>query len=197
MSTAERLNPISIDDYLAGEVVSRVKHEYVAGVVYAMVGARNVHNLIASNALVTLGMQLRGKRCRPFNSDTKVRIRLPSHTRFYYPDAMVVCQPNPQTDTFQDAPVVLIEVVSKGTRRFDEGEKRDAYLAIPSLATYILLEQESPAAVVYERGEQGFSARVYREPTSIIPLQEIDAELRFADVYDGVEFSTEPDESEA
>ena len=52
MSTAEKLSPISIDDYLAGELDSRVKHEYMAGLTYAMTGATNRHNLIASNRLI-------------------------------------------------------------------------------------------------------------------------------------------------
>src|SRR5437870_10581494 len=98
MTAARKLNLISIEDYLAGEVVSPIKHEYLGGVVYAMAGARNVHNLISTNTLVSLGARLKGKRCRPFNTDTKVRIRLPSHFRFYYTDTMVVCRPNPQTD---------------------------------------------------------------------------------------------------
>src|SRR5436190_16386313 len=86
MSTARKLNLISVEDYLAGELSSPIKHEYLGGVVYAMAGARNAHNLIASNTLVALGARLRGKRCRPFNSDTKIRVRLPAHVRFYYPD---------------------------------------------------------------------------------------------------------------
>jgi len=91
-----------------------------------MAGARNVHNLIASNTLVSLGSRLRGRRCRPYNSDTKIRIRLPSHIRFYYPDVSVICRPNPQTDSFQDEAAVVVEVVSRRTRRTDEGEKKDA-----------------------------------------------------------------------
>jgi hypothetical protein len=41
MSALEKLNLISIDDYLEGELVSPIKHEYLGGVVYAMAGARN------------------------------------------------------------------------------------------------------------------------------------------------------------
>ena len=87
MSTLPRWNLVSIDDYLAGELVSPIKHEYLGGVVYAMAGARNAHNLIASNTLVALGSRLLGMRCRPYNSDTKIRLRLPHQVRFYYPDA--------------------------------------------------------------------------------------------------------------
>jgi Uma2 family endonuclease len=151
MSTAKKLNLMSIGDYLAGELISPIKHEYLGGVVYAMAGARNAHNLIASNTLVSLGVRLRGGRCRPFNSDTKIRIRLPAHFRFYYPDASVICRPNPQTDSFQDEPAALFEVLSRKTRRIDEGEKKDAYLTIPSLGAYVLIEQEFPAVVAYRR----------------------------------------------
>ena len=74
MSTARQTSFVSVDDYLAGEQQSSVKHEYVAGLVYAMVGAKNAHNIIASNALISLGQQLQGKPCRAFNPDTKIRI---------------------------------------------------------------------------------------------------------------------------
>src|SRR3954470_15700773 len=107
MSTARKLNLVSVEDYLAAEGISPVKHEYLGGVVYAMAGAGNAHNLIATNALGALYARLRGRPCRPFNSDTKIRIRLPTQVRFYYPDVSVVCKPNPQTDSFQDDPVVL------------------------------------------------------------------------------------------
>src|SRR5439155_618350 len=109
-------------------LVSPIKHEYLGGVVYAMAGARNAHNLIATNALVALGARLRGKGCRPFNSDTKVRVRLPTQVRFYYPAVSVVCRPNPLTDSFQDEPAVLVEILSRKTHRIDMVEKKDAYL---------------------------------------------------------------------
>ncbi len=198
MSAAPKLTPISVEDYLAGELVSPVKHEYVAGVVYAMAGARNVHNTIATNALVALGSRLRGRRCRPFNPDTKIRVRLPSHVRFYYPDASVVCDQNPPDDSFQDNPVVIVEVLSRATRRIDGGEKKDAYLTIPTLAVYLLVEQESAAAVAFRRTEQGFVREVYAGRSAVIPLPEVEAELPLAEIYEGAEFSPEgPDEVES
>jgi hypothetical protein len=124
---------ISSIDYLATEESSPVKREFLGGMVFAIPSHSNLHNLIAGNALGILHNQLRGKPCQPFNGDTKVRIEFPDHTRFYYPDAMVVCQPNAATEHFQDQPVVVIEVLSESTRRTDLGEKRDAYLRLPSL----------------------------------------------------------------
>src|ERR1700719_4638260 len=110
MSLAKKLNLVSVEDYLASELISPVKHEYLAGVVYAMAGARNLHNLISSNTHGSLHARLRGRSCRAFTSDTKIRVRLPTHFRFYYPDASVICRPNPSNDSFQDEPAVILEV---------------------------------------------------------------------------------------
>ncbi len=196
MSAAKKLNLVSVEDYLAGELVSPVKHEYLGGVVYAMAGARNAHHLISGNAFGSLHARLRGRRCRPFNSDTKIRIRLPTQVRFYYPDVSVICQPNPQSDSFQDEPAALVEVLSRRTRRVDEGEKKDVYLTIPSLSVYVLLEQETAAAVVFRRTEQGFVREVYEGLDAVIPLDEIETALPLAEVYDGVEFGPEPGEDD-
>ena len=191
MSAAQKLDLISIEDYLAGELVSPIKHEYLGGVVYAMAGARNVHNLIASNALVALGSRLRGGPCRPYNSDTKVRVHLPAQVRFYYPDVSIICRPNPQSDSFQDEPAAIVEVLSAKTRRIDEGEKKDAYLTIPSLSVYLLVEQETPAVVGFRRTAKGFVREVYQGLDAVVPLAEIETVLPLAEVYETVEFHPE------
>ena len=177
MSNAKSLQKISIADYLEGELNAKRRHEYVDGVVYAMVGAKNRHNIIATNATISMGGQLREGSCMAFNSDTKVRIRQASGTRFYYPDAMVVCDLNPDTDTFQDKPVVVIEVISESTRRTDETEKRDGYLSIDSLQVYLRVEQGVPCVKVDRRTDEGFESQLYEEISAVIPLPEIGIEL--------------------
>ncbi len=188
MSTAFRFQPISVHEYLLGEQTAQHKHEYVHGVVYAMAGGSVQHSRIASNATVSLGMQLRGQRCQVFNSDIKIRVRMSQGTRFYYPDMSVVCQPNADTDSFHDAPVVIVEVVSESTRRTDQYEKCEAYLTIPSLCVYVLVEQSSAAAHVYRRNDTGFDHEVYRGINAMIPLPEIKCELPLKDLSQNVEF---------
>jgi Uma2 family endonuclease len=193
MTAAKKLGLISVDEYLAGELASPAKHEYLGGVVYAMAGATNAHNAIASNILIALGSRLRGRPCRAFNSDTKIRVRLPAHTRFYYPDVSVICRPNPPTDSFQDDPVVLVEVISGSTRRLDEGEKRDAYLTIGSLSVLLLVEQNSPAILVYRRQDQGFVREAYEGFEAVVPLDEAGVILPLAEVYEAITFIPAPE----
>ena len=197
MTAALKWNLISVADYLAGELTSPVKHEYVGGAVFAMAGARVTHNFIKGNTFGSLFVRLKGKRCRPFDSDMKIRVEFPDHTRFYYPDVSVICQSNPPTDSFQEAPAVLIEVLSKKTERTDKGEKKDAYLTIPSLNAYVLVEQESPLVVVFRRTDAGFIRDVYEGLDAVVPLSEIETELPLSEIYDGVVFTPEPDGDEA
>jgi Uma2 family endonuclease len=196
MTAAQKLNLISVEDYLAGELVSRVKHEYLGGVVYAMAGARVLHDVIVGAIFGSLYARLRGRRCRPHTSDMKIRVRLPTQTRFYYPDTSVVCQSNPPEDSFQDHPTVIFEVLSKKTRRIDEGEKKDAYLTIPSLNVYVLVEQEIARIIVHRRTPNGFVREVYDGMDAVLLLPEIDAQLPLAEIYEGAELTPEPEEEE-
>lgn len=188
MTAARKLELVSPEEYLARELDGEERHEYVAGVIHAMAGARNRHNAIAMNVQGTLFTLLRGKPCRPCNSDTKIRIRRPSGWRFYYPDATVVCKPNPPEDTFQDEPVLVVEVLSESTWRTDVGEKKDAYLTIPSLNVLMLVEQDWPGVVVYRRVDNDFAREVYEGMEAIVALPEIDGELSLRELYEGIGF---------
>lgn len=186
MSTLRINETISVADYLTGELVSSVKHEYISGAVFAMIGARNAHNRIAGNAFLAFGTCLKGRACTPFNSNTKIRIRMRDHIRFYYPDLSLVCQSNDLSKTFQDQPVVIVEVLSESTRRLDDGEKRDAYLTIPSLTHYIVLEQDSIVAVVYQRADQNFERQEFASLDDVITLNSLNLSLPLREFYDGV-----------
>ena len=194
MSAVKRLQPISEAEYLAGELTSQVKHEYFGGSVYAMAGAKNVHNRIAMNAGTALDNRLLEQACQPFNSDTKIRIQMPTHTRYYYPDCSVVCDENPPDDSWQEKPVLVLEVLSDSTRRVDEKEKKEAYLSIPSLFAYLLVEQEAASVVVHRRTVSGFSTEVHQGLDAVIPLPEIRVELPLRELYRRVEFQPGNDE---
>lgn len=192
MSAAEKWHFVTVEDYLAEEEDSPVKREYRDGIVYDMAGARNVHNEIAGSAFGQLYMQLRGKPCKPCNSDTKIRIRLITGTRFYYPDAFGVCHPNPPDDHFHDSPVVVLEVTSPSTRRIDLAEKKDAYLAIPTLLVYLVAESIEPVVQVFRRSPNGdFQRELAIGLDAVVPLPEIGVSLALEDLYEGIDFEAE------
>ncbi|MFA5507292.1 MAG: Uma2 family endonuclease [Vulcanimicrobiota bacterium] len=185
MSIARQFDFIPVEEYLASELDSPIKHEYLGGAVYAMSGATNAHNRVATNLTSALWARLSGP-CEAFNSDTKIRIRLPGNTRFYYPDASVVCRSNPPNAAFQDAPTVVAEVLSDSTRRLDFGEKKEAYLTIPSLEVYLLVEPERLKVIAYRRTEQGFVKEEWEGLAAVLPLPEISVELPLGEIYKNV-----------
>ena len=177
---------ITVEEYLNGEDLAEQKHEYLAGVVYAMAGGTKEHSAIAANLLGLLHAALRGQRCRPYTSDLKLRIRFADHTRFYYPDAQVVCRPSPAGTVFQDEPALIFEVVSESTRRIDEQEKRTAYLSIPTLNAYVLIEQDRPAATVWRRTEQGFVREDYAGAEAVIRFDDITVCITLGELREGL-----------
>lgn len=99
---------------------------------------------------------------------------------------MVVCDSNADKDTFQDRPVILIEVVSDGTSRVDQGEKADHYLTIVSLQAYVLLEP-TPAARAFIRDDTGnFVESIYTQPDDIITIDALHVQLALHELYGNV-----------
>ena len=186
MSLAERHAPLlTVEEYLATEDLSPCRREYLNGVVYAMAGGTARHSLMGTNITASLHARLRGKRCRPFNSDMLVRIQNGADRRFYYPDAMVVCESNALDDRFQDRPVVIFEVLSDSTSRTDLGEKRDAYLRIPSLRAYVVVDSQQLVVTVYRPSSEGFEIARWTSLDEAVALPEIECELPLAEIYEG------------
>lgn len=184
MNSIRKLPFISIEDYLDGELVSEIRHEYVGGVAYAMTGGTGNHSRLKVRSLSLLERQLQGSKCVPYDSDFKIRIARNDRTYFYYPDASVFCETDLATETFANNPVVVVEVLSDSTRRTDLTEKCDNYLSIASLQTYIMLEQDQIKATVYQRGSSGdFEAMIYQGNEATVPLVAIGASLPLADLY--------------
>ncbi|MDP2180441.1 Uma2 family endonuclease [Methylicorpusculum sp.] len=142
-------NPISEQEYLDGEKLSEIKHEYIDGDVYAMAGASKNHERIAGNVFGELRSFLKGKPCEPFASDVKIK----AGSRFFYPDVMVVCDDATPNEYYTESPVIIVEVVSKSTRRIDETVKRTTYQTIPSLKELVLIEQDFVDVEVCRKSE--------------------------------------------
>jgi len=191
MSSAEIPEYVSVDDYLAREEQSHLRHEYIDGWVRAMCGATVRHNVVKGNCLALLWVRLRNTGCRPFDADMKIKIRNKRLSRFYYPDLQVVCESNAPTSVFQEQPVLLIEVLSPSTRRYDLEEKMAAYAAIPSLQCYIVLEQHQPIAIVLRRTDQGFVQEKIEGIGGTIDLPFLGCSLSMEEIYEGVEFTPE------
>lgn len=185
MSTATQpITFITPDEYLEGERLAEIRHEYVNGHIYAMAGASDDHNRIAGNIFGELRERLRGKRCEPFINDMKVKIPPVFADVFYYPDVMLACDPSDNAKYYRERPTVIFEVLSPETERTDQREKAIAYHAISSLTAYVIVEQDRLALTVQRRTEAGWHPEVLEGRSAILRLPEVGFEISLEHIYE-------------
>lgn len=187
------LQPIprmTFDDWLATERPAlEGRTEYVAGEVFAMTGGSEAHNLIVANVVGELRGQLKGRPCRVYPSDMKVRI--PTVDVGAYPDVMVICGERQFHDDRHDVvtnPRLIVEVVSDSTEAYDRGQKFAYYRRLESLRTYLLIAQDRVAVDLYQRQDDGrWTLQSFDALDAEMKLSSIDARLALVEVYDKVD----------
>ncbi|MCB1825340.1 MAG: Uma2 family endonuclease [Candidatus Competibacteraceae bacterium] len=185
MNEAARKIPLSPADYLAGEQLSELRHEYVEGAVYAMTGARKTHNLVAGNLARALHAHLRGTPCQVFISDIKVHVAWDWRERYYYPDVVVACEPDDVDPYVIEKPKLIVEVLSESTERKDRADKFYAYRRLGSLQEYVLVAQDAARVEVYRR-DTGWDLEIYEVIEALIELRSIGLSLTVREVYEGL-----------
>ncbi len=170
--------------YLAAERDSLVKHEYVAGEVFAMAGASKTHGTLALNAAFALRAHLRGGPCRTWVADMKVRVAAAS--AYYYPDVVVSCDARDlAADAPQDyleAPRLIVEVLSPATETIDRREKWLAYRRLESLQEYVLIDQARRWVEVYRRTPEGWAQDIHTD-AEVLELASVGLALPLDELY--------------
>lgn len=191
MEALEKLRAfLSPDEYLRAEREAESRSEYLDGEVYAMAGGSPEHSAICFNLATIIGAQLRGKPCRGFSSDMKVRTR--PKKLFAYPDLTVVCGEPTFHDDRRDVlanPKVLFEVLSPSTETYDRGGKWLRYQQIESLTDYVLIAQDRPLVEHYTRQDE--TKWLYRSVIGlegVLELPSIDCRISLTDLYDRIAF---------
>ena len=170
------------DDYLKGELESDVKHEYINGYVYAMAGAKEQHNRLTSTMSREFGIHLKGKPCDAYQSDFKVKVG----TKYFYPDVVVECDSEYDNEDYTEHPVIIVEVTSESTHKFDRTYKLDFYKTIPSLREYVIIEQYQTMVDVHKRSDGGWSCMKYTLGDSI-HFESIGLTLTVEEIYERVD----------
>src|SRR3954467_4955465 len=140
-------------EYLRLEASSSVKHEFLGGRIYMMAGGTPEHAALAAAVIGLLFSQLRGRGCRAYDSD--LRVRTPSGLSTY-PDVTVICGPTERDENDPQAvtnPALIIEVLSRSTEEYDAGDKFEHYKTLPSLRQYVLVSHREPSLDVWTLGD--------------------------------------------
>ncbi|HEX4951586.1 MAG TPA: Uma2 family endonuclease [Blastocatellia bacterium] len=191
----------TVEDYLAFEKNSPVRHEYISGQLYAMAGGSKNHNRLADDFGAVLNRQFaqRGQPCEAFTSDVKVHV---NPEVYYYPDVVVACEELAEDETedeyIAENPVLLVEVLSKRTQRTDRFEKMREYQFLSSLREYVLIEQTHYQVEVYRHAAAGepWQREIYTAPEQEVVLASVNARCTLAEIYARVRFGANLDDGE-
>jgi Uma2 family endonuclease len=173
----------TIEDFVRLEEYANVRHEFLAGQIFAMAGGTPEHGTWTANIIGLLTAQLRGKPCRVQTSD--VRIRVTSSGLDTYPDVSVVWGHAERDAEDRNAianPVVLVEVLSASTELYDRGEKLDHYKQIPSLREVVFVSHDQRRVEVVRKTAGGWDSltAIGRE---VVRLESLECELPVEEVY--------------
>jgi Uma2 family endonuclease len=171
------------DEYLAFEEQSPMRHEYVAGEVYAMTGGTTRHNIITLNIAAYLRGPARARGCRVFASDVKVQVA----DRIYYPDVILACGRAGEVEQIVEAPTLVVEVTSPSTRATDRREKLETYRGIQSLQVYLIVEQRRRHVLVYVRDADGAWSREEVVGDGGVFIPPLDLRVGLDEIYEGLE----------
>lgn len=173
------------DQYLEWESRQTEKHEYLAGEVFAMAGASDAHVTICGNLFAALRAHLRGKPCRAYIADMK--LRLEAADAFFYPDVFVTCSAaDAALDQFKREPLLIVEVLSASTAAYDRGHKFALYRQFPSLQEYVLIDSERPEVDVFRRDAGGHWVLYPSGPDEEVTLASVGLTVRMAMIYEDV-----------
>jgi Uma2 family endonuclease len=185
MTLSKSYNYVSREDYLEGEKISPIKHEYRQGEIYAMAGASDAHETIAGNLFALLRNHVRGTGCRIYIGNMKARIE--QADVFYYPDIMVTCDERDRSlEYFKRHPRLIVEVLSPTTASFDRGNKFADYRTVETLQEYVVINQERIGVECYRRNAEG---RWELYPYGVgeeVRLASVDFQCPIAQIYEDV-----------
>lgn len=170
---------MTVTQYLRYEKESEIRHELVDGYLYAMVGSSDRHEEISGNLFAALHQHLRGTSCRVYGSNLKLRIG----DDFYYPDLFVRCGNERGDAYFKTDPILVAEVLSPSTLRYDRGDKRLAYQTLASLKEYILISQDTPRVEIYRRAGTDWEYHIFGPDAEQLPLASVEFAITFSNLY--------------
>lgn len=175
---------MTYNDYLSAESTAPIRHEYLAGRVLAMAGGTPQHAGLAMSVGAALSQGLRGKSCRVFSSDLRVRVQATDLST--YPDVTVVCGRVECASDDSDAvvnPIVLVEVLSASSEAWDRGDKFAHYRRVRSLREYLLVSQDEARLELFRKNEAGHWEMHEARPGGSIELRSIGVTLDVDEIY--------------
>lgn len=176
----------TLDEYIRIEETSTEKHEFYYGKLIAMPGESLLHNKICLRLYTLLANLLLKNGFEIFVESVKVNVE--AGQVYVYPDIVVMKeQPQgnlPYKDYIVYNPLLIIEVLSDSTRKYDLTDKFIHYQKVASLQYYLAVDPVKHAVLYYEKDASNeWSSKIFTGDDEIINLPCLNAAITLGDIY--------------
>ncbi len=186
MGHAQEVAALNRQAYLDWEAEQPDKHEYIAGEVFAMVGVRQEHAVVAPAIASRLRAHLKGSRCRSFVSDMKLFVA--DADAYFYPDVMVTCdERDRRAELAIEHPRLVVEVLSDSTAAYDRGAKFAAYRKLADLQEYLIVDIAQRRLELYRRAADHWLMFDSAGDGPALQLQSVDMPLTPAETFEDLD----------
>ena len=179
----------SPEEYLKLETAAKDRSEYHNGQIIPMAGGKPNHNKIALNLSSAINFALKGTSYDVFMSD--LRLWIPESLLYTYPDVMVVQTPLVFAENRQDTiinPLMIAEILSDSTEKYDRGDKFRMYRTIPSFQEYLLVSQTAMQVEKFTKNDANqWVLSEYAGEDAKITFNYFEFEIGLDELYDRVE----------
>ena len=188
MPKSERFYTLA--EYLVREENSRELHEYFNGSIIKLPMARGPHNIITINVSAELRFLAKANQERFLVMGGQQLVYLPQLNFGLYPDALAVTD-SPQyfdrNEVLLTNPILIVEVLSKGTKKYDRNEKFDEYRTLDSFQEYVLIDQKRCSIEIrYREKPDTWQYTTITDINGSIFLKSIGCSITVADIYANV-----------
>jgi Uma2 family endonuclease len=182
MSALAQSRPMTPEEFLVWESEQPGRHEFIHGEIYAMTGGTLAHTEISLNLVSALRSRLK-PHCRVYHADIKIQVE----AEFFYPDVLVQCSPRDPSSQLLSHPVLLAEVLSPSTEKYDQVVKWPRYQRLSSLQTFLLVSQHAVEVQLYRRRGAEWSYTLHTDPDDVLELSEPALMIPVRELYAGID----------
>ncbi len=178
MKVIELDKPLTEEEYFLFEEKNELKHELLNNTLLEMSGISKYHSRITLNILIILRTLLKTDIYDLFFEGYKVKT---PNGNFFYPDVLI-CHNNADK-YFTEKPILIVEVFSDSTRKFDLTDKFIQYQKIETLQYYLCIEPEQQVILFYYKQDDEWLVETLTKDDQIISLPTLNISFSLKDIY--------------
>ncbi len=182
----------TLGEYLNREARSRELNEYYNGIITKAPMARGSHNIVVANITAELIIQFRANDKDFTVLSSQQLVYLPELNFSLYPDVLVVAETPQywdQNEVLLINPLLIVEVLSKITRKYDRSDKFDEYKTLPSFKEYMLIDPDQCRIETrFREAPDLWRDTVYKNLSDSVTLKSVGCAIAINAIYHKITF---------